>query len=87
MKPLGEDRRENSDIGLANSQHWNLMASGKLDLVLGFCHAIRTIGKPNASTNERSTAAANPCRRGGSAYSCLPNAHDRAVVMNSSTIH
>jgi hypothetical protein len=45
MKPLGEDRHEISDIGMGNSQHWNLMASGKLDFVLGFRHVSRIIWK------------------------------------------
>jgi len=49
MKPLGEDRREISDIGLGNSQHWNLMASGKLDLVLGFRHVSRILAAPHLS--------------------------------------
>jgi hypothetical protein len=45
MKPLGEDRHEISDIGMGNSQHWNLMASAKLDFVLGFRHVSRIICK------------------------------------------
>ena len=45
MKPLGEDRHEISDIRLGNSQHWNLMASGKLDFVLGFRHVSSIIWK------------------------------------------
>jgi hypothetical protein len=49
MRPLGEDRREISDIGLGNSQHWNLMASGKLDLVLGFRHVSRILAAPHLS--------------------------------------
>jgi hypothetical protein len=49
MKPLGEDRREISDIGLGNSQHWNLMASGKLDLVLGFRQVSRILAAPHLS--------------------------------------